>query len=258
MQRELTDHEVAHFHEHGWVFAPKLIDPGTATRMAPEAEAVLRASQYRSVTAYVDNAFKLQHDEGTPLTTAVSLCPEAGRNLARILRGAPRAKLWQRNFLGKFGVGDDAENGATPFHQDFPGHPLDRSEMVTFWVALTPLDADMGALRFADGSHRYGSLGRSFVRPNDDTLSMHPWLRERCPVTPSRAMQPGDATLHHGLCVHGADKNASSKPRLAFQMLYIDAEALYTGSRVNKRWDAYNLELHKPPEHPLIPLVPIA
>jgi len=257
MQRELTETEVAHFREHGWVFAPRLVAPEIATQLAPHAERILRASEYKSVTAYVDGAFKLHHDPGVELTQQISLCPAAGRNCARILRGAPRARLWQRNFLGKFGTGDADENGATPFHQDFPGHPIDRSEMVTFWIALTEISPEMGALRFVDGSHRYGSLGRSFVRPNDDTLSMHPWLRE-LPLTAPLAMHPGDATLHHGLCVHGADKNFATRPRLALQMLYIDAESLYNGAQVNKRWDSYGLALGKPPEHPLIPLVPVA
>jgi len=258
LQRDLTADEVAHFREHGWVFAPGLIEPETALRLAPEADRMLRASNYSSVTGLVDKAFKQHHDprHDVPLTREIALCAGAARNCARLFRGAPRARLLQSNFVAKFGVGDEHENDVTMYHQDFPGHAIDRSEMATVWIALGTISPEMGALRFVDGSHRYGALGRSFVRENDDLLRVQPWLNELT-LTPAHAMRPGDATIHHGLTVHGAPKNATRDPRLAYQLIYIDSEALYDGAKLNKRWDALGLELHKPLDHPQFPMVPL-
>jgi hypothetical protein len=240
------------------VFVPGLIDPDSATRLAPQAEAIVRTSDYRSVTGYVDKAFKQHHDprRQLPLARDIALSPGAAGNCARLLRGAPRSRLLQSNFVAKFGVGDRDENDITAYHQDFPGHAIDRSEMLTIWIALTDIAPDMGALRFVDGSHRYGALGRSFVNGYDDLLHMQPWLSE-LPLSPPFTMKPGDATIHHGLTVHGAPKNAGTAPRLAYQLIYIDAQALYDGAKLNKRWEDLGLELHKPLDHPQFPLVPL-
>src|SRR2546421_240654 len=135
MQRTLTDEEVAHFREHGWLLARRLIEPDLARRLAPEGERILRESNYKP----------------------------AG---------------------------------------------------------------------YADGSHRYGALGLSLQRPGDDTLSVHPWLLEELKLTDAPTLAPGDATFHHGLMVHGADINATNRARLAYQTLYCDAAAQYTGETV--------------------------
>ena len=111
---------------------------------------MLRASSYSSVTGRVDDAFKQHHDpdDEVPLTREIALSAGAGRNCARLLRGAPRARLLQRNFVAKYGIGDEYENGATLYHQDFPGHAIDRSEMATVWIALNEVTPEMGSLRF--------------------------------------------------------------------------------------------------------------
>jgi len=66
-----------------------------------------------------------------------------------------------------------------------------------------------------------------------------------------------DGSHPQRLTVHGAPKNITATPRLAYQMIYVDSEALYNGARLNKRWDWLGLELHKPLNHPQFPLIPL-
>jgi ectoine hydroxylase-related dioxygenase (phytanoyl-CoA dioxygenase family) len=252
MHRDLSDEEIAHFRQHGWLLARRLIDPALARQLAPEGLRILRESTYMPA-GYASNAFKIHHDEALELTRAIALSPSAGRNVTRLLRGAHRVRMMGSNFISKY-----EGNAGTGYHQDFPGHPIDRSEMLTVWIALDDIGPDMGGLRFVDGSHRYGALGLSLQRPGDDTLSVHPWLLEELKLTDAPSLAPGDATFHHGLMVHGADINATDRPRLAYQTLYCDADALYTGETLISRYGKCNLEVYKPMDHPSMPVVPTA
>ncbi len=257
VMRDLTDAEVRSFLERGWVFTPGLIRAEAATGMRDAAEEMLRGTDYKSVTSYVDDAFRAAHhpERTIPLAHDVVLSPVTGRNCARLLRGNPRVRMLQSTLLAKWGAADDGQHGPTPYHQDFPGHALDRSEMLTIWIALNDITPDMGSLRFCEGSHRFGALGRSFVRAGDDAFSQHPWLKD-LPLSPPLTLRPGDATIHHGLTIHGAPRNTTHDPRIVLQALYVDAAALYNGARLNKRWDAAGLKLHETLDNPEFPLLP--
>ena len=67
MQRELTNEEITHFREHGWLLARRLINPELARQLAPEGERILRESKYKPA-GYASDAFKIHHDGGFELT----------------------------------------------------------------------------------------------------------------------------------------------------------------------------------------------
>jgi ectoine hydroxylase-related dioxygenase (phytanoyl-CoA dioxygenase family) len=131
--------------------------------------------------------------------------------------------------------------------------PMDRSAMLTIWLALADVPADMGSLRFYDGSHRYGILGRSFTRDGDDQLTQHPWIKE-LELSPPLDLAAGDATVHHALTVHGAPENHRDAPRLSFTVTYFDADALYTGTPY-RQTDDLGLVVNRPFDHPKFPMV---
>jgi hypothetical protein len=251
MHRDLTDDEIAHFREHGWLVARRLIDPEVARQLAPVGEQALREFDYKPLSGNVQNAFKLLDNSGHELARSVAFNAGAGRNCMRLLRGVRQVRLMGTNFISKY-----EGNAGTDYHQDFPGHPIDRSEMLTIWIALCDITTDMGALRFVDRSHRYGALGLSLQRPGDGTLSVHPWLLQESKLTEQLSLAPGDATIHHGLTVHGADTNNTDLPRLAHAALYCDAAALYTGEHLVKRYAAFDLKLRQPMDHPEMPVLP--
>jgi hypothetical protein len=246
--RQASDDEAVFFHEHGWVRLGRLIEPDLAAELRERALRQLDARS-RSHETLVDQAFGQSRDiaAGDELFGALTLSPGMGRTAVRLLRGVRAVRVQVTNLLVK----EAGEHGATEFHQDFPWMPMDRSAMLTVWLALADVPADMGSLRFYSGSHRHGLLGRSFTRPGDDQLSQHPWLKE-LELSPPLDLKAGDATVHHALTVHGAPANRRDRPRLSFTVTYFDADALYTGLPY-RQTDGLGLRVNQPFEHERFP-----
>lgn len=246
--RHATDDEVAAFKDRGWVRLPRLVDPGTVAVLRDRALGHLR-DRREAGHAAVDQAFGQSRDiaERDELFGALARSPAMAANATRLLHGVTAVRIQVTNLLVK----EPGEHGSTEFHQDFPWMPMDRSAMLTVWLALADVPADMGALRFYTGSHRHGVLGRSFASDGDDQLSQHPWLKE-LELSPPLDLEAGDATVHHALTVHGAPANGRDGTRLSFTATYFDADALYTGAPYGQT-DGLGLEVNRPFEHPRFP-----
>jgi len=147
-------------------------------------------------------------------------------NVSRLL-DVSRVRLLADGYLLKMPESEGYHDG-TLYHQDFPGNPVDRSSFLTVWIALHDMVAEQGTMRFYNRSHRLGVLGQVFADGVD--------LRTRCPALKENdlsaplQLRAGDATIHHSLAVHGAPPNRTSKPRWAYNMLYMDAQSRYTMS----------------------------
>jgi ectoine hydroxylase-related dioxygenase (phytanoyl-CoA dioxygenase family) len=248
--RRASDDEVGFFQDHGWVRLAGLVDPGAVAMLRERATGYLGAREKAGRTL-VDQAFGQSRDvaENDEAFRALATSPVMGANAVRLLRGVRAVRIQVTNLLVK----EPGEHAATEFHQDFPWMPMDRSAMLTVWLALVDVPADMGALRFFSGSHRHGLLGRSFTRAGDDQLSQHPWLKELEP-SPPLDLRAGDATVHHALTVHGAPANRRDAPRLSFTATYFDADALYTGTPYAQT-DGLGLAVNRPFDHPRFPCV---
>ncbi|MER5322667.1 phytanoyl-CoA dioxygenase family protein [Streptosporangium roseum] len=266
--RDVTDGEVAFFKDNGWVRLPRLVGPDHVALLRERALSRLR-DRPRAVTSKVDQAFGQSRDiaETDGHFRELALAPALGRAATRLLHGVAGVRVQVTNLLIKepergSRAGEDPDgrdhtgggHGATEFHQDFPWMPMDRSAMLTVWLALVDVPADMGSLRFYGGSHRHGLLGRSFTRDGDDQLSQHPWLGE-LDLSPPLDLAAGDATAHHALTVHGAAANRRDSARLSFTVTYFDADALYTGTPYGQT-DGLGLTVNRPFDHPKFPVVP--
>ncbi|MFC6935621.1 phytanoyl-CoA dioxygenase family protein [Actinomadura yumaensis] len=261
--RDVTDSEIGSFRERGWARLPGLVGADYVADLRERALERLGERRGRFRNNYVDQAFGqdrdiARHDEAY---AALALSPALARNVRRLLVGVDAVRLQVTNLLVKEPAGNPGAaegppdgHGATVFHQDFPWMPMDRSSMLTVWLALDEVPADMGALRFYERSHRYGPLGRSFVREDDGALDQHPWLGE-LPLSEPFDLAAGDATVHHSLVIHGAPANRRDRPRLSFTATYFDAATLYTGAPYGQT-DGLGLAVNEPFDHPLFPVVP--
>ncbi|MET9340995.1 phytanoyl-CoA dioxygenase family protein [Nonomuraea sp. NPDC003804] len=247
--RATTAGETAFFHANGWVRLARLVDQDTVTDLRDRALARL-GERPRSRATLVDRAFGQSRDIAQEDERFAELTRRLAPNAVRLLSGVSAVRMQVTNLLVKDGGGADG-HGATPFHQDFPWMPMDRSAMLTVWLALADVPADMGALRFYSGSHRHGLLGRSFTTTGDDQLTQHPWLKE-LELSPPLDLAAGDATVHHALTVHGAPANRHRSPRLSFTVTYFDADTLYTGMPYGQT-DGLGLAVNKPFDHPRFP-----
>ena len=228
--RAVTDDEVAFYRESGWVRMPGLVDSATVAAMLNQAQkSMADAKAFAKYGNAVDRAF-LDFpgvDRTGPVGCEMLLAPAMGRNMVRLL-DVQRVRVLTDGYLVKLPQRDGL-HAETLYHQDFPGHPVDRSGFLTVWLALHDLPADAGMVRFYSRSHTQGVHGWVFADSVD--------LRERCPdlkdddLSPPLAMKAGDATAHHSLTVHGTLPNVSSQQRWAHTVIYMDSDTRYTGAQ---------------------------
>ena len=131
----------------------------------------------------------------------------------------PDLFCWTSNFFIK-----EAHNPAfVSWHQDATYWGLSAPDVVSAWIALTPSNMANGAMGVIPGSHRKQQL------PHRDTFDKHNLLTRgqevAVQVDASKAdyleLEPGEASLHHVLLVHGSPPNPSPDRRIGFAIRYI-------------------------------------
>ncbi len=131
----------------------------------------------------------------------------------------PNLLCWTTNFFIK-----EAHNPAfVSWHQDSTYWGLDKPDVVTAWIALTPSNESNGAMGFIPGTHTQEQI------PHRDTFAKNNLLtrgqevavevNEKDAVTIE--LKPGEMSLHHVRLVHGSPPNLSDDRRIGFAIRYI-------------------------------------
>ena len=108
------------------------------------------------------------------------------------------------------------------WHQDLTYWGFDDDAQVSMWLALSPATVNSGCMRMMPGSHLDG--GRKHVVTDDPTnvLDQGQTVRgvaEGGAVT--CALQPGQASFHHGWTLHSSLPNHSHDRRIGFNVQYV-------------------------------------
>ena len=176
-----------------------------------------------------------------------------GRNTQKLLARAVSVHYHHDMITCKIPVGHPHANAATPWHQDFPFMAIDRPGSLTFWIALDSVSPEQGGVRFLEGTHRRGPLG--MINPEyGDLCDQYPDLASRYRTSPALELQPGDATVHSDLTVHGAPANQTDQHRWSYVLNYVASDALYNG-QPNRFADNHGLKVGAPLMHPDFPIV---
>ena len=131
----------------------------------------------------------------------------------------PNILCWNTNFFTK-----EARNPAfVSWHQDSTYWGLDKPDVVTAWVALSPSNRENGAMEVIPGTHTMDQI------PHRDTFDTNNLLTRgqeiAVEVDQSRAvrldLRPGEMSLHHMRIVHGSPPNPSDHRRIGFAIRYI-------------------------------------
>jgi chlorinating enzyme len=159
----------------------------------------------------------------------------------------PDLLCWSSNFFIK-----EARNPAfVSWHQDATYWGLSAPDVVTAWIALTPSRVENGAMGVIPGSHRV-------QHPHRDTFDDNNLLTRGQEVTvevdESRAvaleLEPGEASLHHVLLVHGSPPNPSADRRIGFAIRYIPTSVRQLhgedGATLVRGRDAFGHFQHEP------------
>jgi ectoine hydroxylase-related dioxygenase (phytanoyl-CoA dioxygenase family) len=251
--RDVTDEEIAHFQEKGWVMLRSLISEEDA------ADLLQRAKQRMGDTAQGD--VDLEHTLGRqsqqfrtyykidledPKFRALRTHRDMGHNAARLYGREMAIRSNTTLIAPKLPsslAGEISGTGDTMYHQDH--NVMGQTNSIAFWLALDEATPEMGTMRFRDGAHRLGWLTPPVLDwPQAQALRLAPPLTYR----------PGDATAHHQLMIHGAPENLSDRVRWAFIFSYFPAHTPFLGTP-SAHTDGLGLEIGKPFDHPNFPLV---
>jgi hypothetical protein len=248
--RPITDDEVEHFFANGWVTLPALIRPTFAAELLVRARRLMGidgTAQARLPGEDEINPFSsyqpyLDPDKEDDLFRALATARKLGHNAARLLGSMSSVRLLRNDLAVKLPMARMSHRGQpTPFHQDQYVQPVDRN-MLNFWIALADVTPEQGSLVFRSGSHRLGLLGPS------SAIASWPRLAE-CPLTEPHHLRAGDATVHHGLTVHGAPENSTDRARWATLCAYFPSDA------PDERADGFGLASGEPLDYTHFPLV---
>jgi ectoine hydroxylase-related dioxygenase (phytanoyl-CoA dioxygenase family) len=127
---------------------------------------------------------------------------------------------------------------STPWHNDLAYWPFEGNDIVSLWVALTPVTSESSPLQYVAGSHkdkvvyRVSSLRTSDPKTQDPTLTTAPDYGDPANQAGKRIvsweMQPGDVLAHHPLALHGAKANTSKGLlRCGLSLRYLGKDVIY-------------------------------
>lgn len=151
--------------------------------------------------------------------------------LAATLMGATKV----RYFYDQLFIKEPGTQLKTHWHQDLPFWPFLGGDIISIWIALTPVTKATSGVEYVAGSHKWGKFYKA-VNPDRNPARIDP-NAELCPdySNPpagvrmlSWDMQPGDVLCHHPLTIHGADGNPSNaNRRVGLSIRFFGEDARY-------------------------------
>ena len=112
-------------------------------------------------------------------------------------------------------------NHPTPPHQDNHYYYFDPPQMLSMWLALEPVDANNGCLRYVVGSHKKGFRPHTTSSLYGFSQGISDYSPDDWPNEMRMCLQPGDMIVHHCMTIHRADANDSTdRHREAIDMIF--------------------------------------
>jgi ectoine hydroxylase-related dioxygenase (phytanoyl-CoA dioxygenase family) len=270
--REITDEEVAAYRKNGWAKIERFISPELAAELRTAAIEVMEP-QIDSAPTHAENAKGLRRtkiggrvenvgywqdfhyigrDAKIEPFHSLIFSKEIGRAAQRFVGRDVGIRFSSDIVACKMPAGK-AGGAPTDSHQDLSSLPFDRVGPLAFWVALNDMPPERGVMRFLNGSHRIGNLGRTRAQ-GKGTTEYYPELFDEYETSEPLSLAAGDATVHNAQVVHWAPENSTDEPRWGYIIAYFPDDALYTGAP-NHNFDDIGLEVNQPFEHPRFPRV---
>jgi ectoine hydroxylase-related dioxygenase (phytanoyl-CoA dioxygenase family) len=159
---------------------------------------------------------------------------------AAALIGADAMRLWHDQALYK-----EAGGRETDPHQDHPYWPINELRTLTAWIPLTEVDEDVGCMGYCPGSHGGDA---EYINIFSAPGSGGGLLARQAHPPVFKPAKPGDVLFHHGLTVHLAKPNRSSRTRRVYTAIYfadgctrsengmhpsLDREAIAVGAKID-------------------------
>ena len=131
----------------------------------------------------------------------------------------PDILCWGAGFLIK----EPGSADYVSFHQDATYWGLSPPDVVTSWLALSPVTLETGPMQFLPRSHTMRQVAHHDTYADDNMLTRGQEIEvdvdeaDTVPVL----LEPGEISLHHVLLVHGSGPNTSGNRRIGLAVRYV-------------------------------------
>ena len=221
MAKTLTDAQVSHFREQGWLAPLRALDAAQA------ADCAARIVAYEArMGESANRSLKIKGHLAMPFLVEVARSPGILDALEDLI--GPDILLFGASIFAKGGK----DRAYVSWHQDSAYFGLDPHEEATAWVAFTHSNATNGALQVLPRTHIGPDLEHEETYAPDNMLARGQSLNiadESSAVT--LELQPGEFSLHHERTAHGSKQNRSTSPRIGFAFFYVPTHVRSTTGR---------------------------
>ncbi len=208
------------YERDGFVSGVRIVDTATAGahREAMEnAESVIGPLHYRS---------KVHTILRSPMTLATL---PAVLDIVEAMIG-PDILLYNATYIVK-----EANTAShVSWHQDLTYWGLSHDDQVTMWLALSPATRESGCMRMVAGSHVSGRQHHEVTQDSSNVLLQGQTVRG---VNEGNsvycALQPGEASFHHGWTLHASMPNHSSDRRIGLNVQYFAPHVQQTKQQID-------------------------
>ena len=218
----LSDEQVAHYHEFGYVAGVRVLSDEQVDVLRAELAELVKPTHPGNELFYeynsnesVDPSRVLFHALGawriSPGFHDLLWNPAFTVPASQLLGGAVR--FWHDQLFCK----PAQHGGVVAWHQDYSYWTRTRPMAhLTCWIGLDDATRDNGCMQYIPGSHRWNLLPVTGLAGDMDavqTVLSDEQKREFKPV--AIELKKGECTFHHPLMLHGSYENTTDGPRRA-------------------------------------------
>lgn len=204
----LTQDQIDHYREHGWVAPVDIMseDEATAIRLKLEAAEAQYPEQLKAQNR--NNAHI-----SFPFIADLALNEKIVSAAASLI--GDDISLWSSVIFAK----DPNSTSYVSWHQDATYMAMNSDNHVTAWFALTNSEEESGCVAVIPDTHHKGIVKHKDTFGNDNILTRGQKI-ENVDVTKSvnLELRPGQMSLHHPWLVHGSLPNRSDYRRIGIAL----------------------------------------
>lgn len=224
-QYRLSDEQVAHFHEYGYLAGIKMLDDAQIEVLRRELEEVIDPHhpahhlfyEFQSNESEDPNSVlfhSLGHWRITPGFHDILWNPAFVMAAYQLLENRP-VRFWHDQLFCK----PAKHGGVVAWHQDYSYWTRTVAmQHLTCWTGLDDASVENGCLHYIPKSHKWGLLDAPALAGDMNGLMayLNEEQKEQFKNPVAIELKKGYATFHHPLMVHGSYENKSNISRRAF------------------------------------------
>ncbi len=219
----LTDDQVRGFRDNGHIHLVGVCPPGEIIKYRKILNKVTE-KRFKGIKPINDRPM----DDFSRVFMQTFNIREADNSIARLIRshrfgkiaadllGVKAVRIYYDKVLFK-----EPGSRITPWHQDAPHWPLYSDNVLTIWIPLVNVTLDMGAPRFASGTHKDKQFGPRGIADKTESFYENYIQKNGIPVV-NNEISIGDVTAHNHWVVHSAGANRSKQVREAIGITFYE------------------------------------